>query len=417
MESYNDCVYYFSAIYVINVITSLYISEQAIAEYEGGTPASEVPTSFKDIAGGVFGSTAGSCVAALSVLFNYCIIIFNVIRFGDTADSIIPWVDSNTSAAAFAALLTFVIATTSNVNLSKVTSVSVGVLFASFAALVLPGIPQASWGEFVNSSGGYFHGKATVSNMMTSLLAAAPLIMYSTEIQKIIPSVTKLCNFDRSQTFAAITVGGAIPIALYITFAYLVLGGGIDPESGGFFITAFAMAAVCGASVASSMSLSEEFESFLQVFKERTDETVLTSDLPLPVFMMNEEGMEVEVLEELPKEGQTYSLPAVLLAVLPPLAMGLYLSNSDSTGIEASIKFAGAYLLPIFVWLFPALLEWKRQKEMRESGVLSRMSAFSLKNLSVYGVAACAVGLIGIEASQTLSIADIITHVTNSLPV
>jgi len=398
----------FLAIYVINVITGLFISEEAIVQYENGTPASEVPTSFKDIADRVFGSTAGSIMAALSVLFNYCIIIFNVIRFGNTADALIPWIDSSTSSMAFAALLTCVVATFSNVNLSKVTSVSVSVLFASFVALVLPGLPQSSWGEFVTNAGGYFHGSASFQNILSSLTVAAPLVLYSTEIQKIIPSVTKLCNFDRAQTFASVTVGGAVPVVMYVSFGYLVLGGGIDLQGGGFLMTLFTLATVCGASVASSMSLSEEFQSFLIILRERLSGKNAVIDIPLPEsFMLSEEDKAIEVLEELPKEGQTYSLPAVLLAVIPPLLMGLHLSQDDSSGVMASIEFAGGYLLPVFVWFFPAMLEWKRQNDLRASGQIPKTSIFNFKNLSIYSVAACALGLIAVEASHDFSFPNI----------
>lgn len=340
-------------------MASFSLSDLSIRDYQAGRPESDLPTSFKDIAGEAFGGTAGNILALLSVSFNYCLLIFGVIRFGETVQEVLTFMDISSNinpsflSLGYAALLTATIANFSNVSLSKLSSVLVAGLFTSFMALVVPGMQSAEWFTFVNNCGGYFHG-TDAKSILASLTLAAPIIIYNMEIQKIVPSVTKLCNFDRDLSRTTILLGNGIPMLIYLSYVYINLGGDHAMTDDQILSEVFfKFVALFGVAIAASMSLSEEFMSFLPSFS-------------FPKFLSsNEDEIDTEQLScEDPANNQLgeqfYSLPAVLMAIIPPLLIGLQLSSSGENGVVAALDFAGAYITPLFIWIFPAMLAWKQ---------------------------------------------------------
>jgi len=432
----------FLGVFVLNLLTSAFISDYSISLYEDGRPASEVPVSFKDIADEAFGPAVGNFVTTLTVLFNYCIIIFNVIRFGEAVETLLPdsLVSPSTLSLGFAAVLTALIASFSNVSLSKVTSFSVTVMLISFAALVLPELSNTSWDTFIVNSGGFMRTTEESSDLLCSLIISGPLIVQTMEIQKIVPSVTKLCNFDRGLTRAALLVGQSIPVLMYTLWICFVLGGGEDDVLGGegsagLLLPIFTIASILGCTIAGSMSLSEEFSSFLGILGERffpdnvamddiynnMDDTSLpphhteianertaielryisttnTDDSSL-LSLSPKLNSDNDVVEDRPV---FYSLPAVLLAIIPPLIIGLKLSSGDDgEGVVAALDFSGGYLTPLFIWMFPAMLAWKQLNENDDS---AGDGAEKIKTLAVIGGAvACGFAVIGLELTKDLT--------------
>lgn len=431
----------FLGVYVLNLITSTFISEYSISLYEDGRSASEVPVSFKDIADESFGPTVGTFVTTLTVLFNYCIIIFNIIRFGESVETLLPdsLVGPSTLSLGFAAALTALVANFSNVSLSKVTSFSVTVMLISFAGLVLPELPNTSWDTFIENSGGFMRTTEESTDLLCSFIISGPLIVQTMEIQKIVPSVTKLCNFDRGLTRAALFVGQSIPIIMYTSWISFVLGGGeadvMNGEgSAGVLLPVFTIASILGCTIAGSMSLSEEFTSFLGIVGERFfPEKEIMDDLYnniennslSPKQMENADektGVELshsittnidsssvsssspsdtdnQVVEERPV---FYSLPAVLLAIIPPLIIGLKLASDDNgEGVVAALDFSGGYLTPLFIWIFPAMLAWKQMNENDDSVGDGNENFKTL--VSIVGAVACGFAVVGLELTKDLT--------------
>ena len=354
---------YETGIYFLNIITSFYLSDLSIQQYEDGRPPSTVPTSFKDIADESFGTATGYALAALSVLFNYCILIFGMIRFGDTLSDVLSGLVMNQEfnpsylSIGYASALTMTIASLSNVALSKFSSVFVAILFTSFIGLLVPGIQNSDWSTFVSNSGGYFHG-TTFSEIVTSFIIAGPIVTYVMEIQKIVPSVTKLCNFDRKLSRRAIVTGNSLPLIMYLSYIFISLGGDSFLTEDNSLFLAFTFASIFGSSIASSMSLSEEFESFL------TLSTNSNSELLTPLL----EPSDIEETED--SYQVNYSIGAVLLSIIPPLLIGLQLSSGgDKENVAASLDFAGGYLTPLFIWLFPSALAWKKLEDDKATNV------------------------------------------------
>jgi len=353
---------------VVNIITSFYLNDLCIEHYESGRPEAEIPSSFKEIAKEAFGPISGNAISCLTVAYTYCILIYGVIRFGDTISHFVERMHLFDSSAANPILFYFIyagglittISKSSNVTLSKLSLVLVLIMFPCFFTLVVPGLQAAQWDTFVEHSGGLFHGSSS-HDIFNSFVTSGPLILLSMEMQKIIPSVTKLCHFDKMLSRTSIVVGGLIPPLMYSIYVYMSLGNESYcvkeqlPEI--FFI--FQMATLMGAATAAGMSVSGEFESLLSNISFQKVFPILSHDTK------NEETMDIMTIPE--KENheilyeQRYSVPAVLCAILPPLLLGLIIissSGGDERVVIRALDFAGGYIVPAFIWIFPALLAW-----------------------------------------------------------
>lgn len=423
--------------FILNIITSFYLSNYSISQFEAGKPAAEIPVSFKDMADESYGQVVGCLTTALTMVFNYCILVSNLIRFGDAAATMLPGssVDAPLLCVGFAATLITLMGTSSNVFLSKVTSICVLATSVSFAGLVFPGLMGATWETFYTNSGGPVHTVDGGPDILSALIISGPYIVYCLEIQKIVPSVSKLCNFDRAKTTAALLLGQTVPFLMYISWAYAVLGGGVPVTMdsngiNGFLLPALTFASILGCTIAGSMSLSEEVTSVLAILKEHFQEkrALLRSDDDKSGYLISSVGSNqgaesfemafhdnIVAIEDTAvhsetfltdknviTEGEHYSTPAVLLAVIPPLLLGLKLIMGDIGAKEAIIEcldFCGGYITPIFIWLFPTMLAWKQWKEENIRSGTNRF--FDLFPMSIIVLSSFAV--IGLELTKDMT--------------
>lgn len=361
----------FSGIYGINLISGLLLAEVAIKQREAG--GGDVPSSFKEFAeSSLQCSTTAQFISSVSIFVNWCILAFALPRAGQLASTLLPssGLDPTLSTAAVAAALTALVSTQTNHSLSRVASCAVTVLFASFAALLLPGLASVH-----DPVGAFFQpGTTCAGDLGCALSSAAPVLLSCMIYQNIVPSVTRLLDYDRQKTTLAIAIGSSVPFLMYTAFNLAALGGGLDVSmsTGGPVLTAFAAASLLGSSIGGTMSLSEELEN---AFFKSEDTPVEENDVDATTTTATKA-----------------SLPSVLMALAPPLVAGSFLASGG--GATAALDIAGGYCSPLLYGLLPVIMtakqrqdEKSRQQNGYNKGASQNLVPGGMVSLGVLGAA------------------------------
>jgi tyrosine-specific transport protein len=316
----------FIGLYLYNLISGLLLADVAIKLHESSD--CEVPSSFKDFADAAMKSeAAGNAIGAASLLINSCFLAFGISHAGHLVANTLPefGLEPTSVAAGFATILAVASFTQTNHGLEKIANVAVMVLFSSFASLLLPSLANVS-----DPMGTLLAPGTNPEGFGPAAAAAIPLILSSLTYQNIVPSITKLLDFDRTKSSAAIALGSFLPVAVYIAWCFAALGGGLDNSAlsgaGGAALATFSAAALIGSCVACTMSLAEEYESLISSALD-SDEHCTVKD--------------------------KFSIPAVTMAVAPPAAVVLATGCSDLT---CALHFCGAFVTPFLYGLLPILL-------------------------------------------------------------
>jgi len=314
----------FVGLFGVNLLSGLLIAELAINQYESSK--GDVPSSFKDFADSTLQNPlAGNIIASVSVLINWCVLAFSLIRGGDLASTHIG-IDHTVATVGVAVAFSCLVGSQKNDTLSKFASAAVGVLFVSFAGMLLPGLANV-----FDPIGTLLAPGVASDDILGSAMLAAPLFIQSMVYQNIVPSVTKLLDYDRSKSGIAIFLGSFIPTLMYMSFCFASLGGGLDASTtAGSFLATFSLASVAGSCVACIMSIAEEFDSILG-----------------KLFSTTSSGQAPDEMS------QSVSLPSVILSVAPPLLAGLLFSGGEN--FSAALTSSGQ-LCPVLYGILPVVL-------------------------------------------------------------
>jgi tyrosine-specific transport protein len=346
----------FVGAYLMNLISGLALAQVAIQQHESS--GSEVPSSFKEFAQANLPSTA-NLVSGISIFINSLVLAFNTAKAGQLGSAMTGF-DGHSVTYIWAALLIGIVSTQSLGNLTQVASVLVMGLFASFAGLLLPGLAHVSDPIAVLTS-----PPGASVDVMSSVLHMAPVVITTLVYQNIVPTVTRILDYDRTKTMAAITLGSMIPLAMYLAWCVAVLGGGIDMAlgMGAPLMAIFSVVTVAGSSMGALMSLSEEFES-----------------------MLGQEKKDI------------FSLPSVAL----PVSVALLAGQLFASDIKDALKVAGSFGSPLLYGLIPVAMVWVQLQQQQKSPSASSKSVIpgGTAGLGVLGLGATA--LIGCELVETV---------------
>ena len=371
---------FLAGVYIYNLISGLLLADVAINLHESSD--CEVPSSFKDFADTALQSTtAGNAIGAASLLLNSCFLAFGIVHVGSLVASTFPgWgLDPTIAAASFSALIAGCSLTQTTEGLERISNAAVMVLFSSFASLLLPSLaqvhdPMATW----LAPGTHPEG------LIAGISSAIPLVISGMIFQNIVPSITKLLNFDRTKSTIAIAVGSFIPMAMYLAWCYAVLGGGLDSSiaggsgGGAAIFTAFSASALVGSSVACVMSLAEEYESIISSVIEEKGENLGVEPCPIK---------------------DRFSIPAVALSITPPALAGLAFSGGgDFTG---ALSFSGTFIAPFLYGLLPIVLFQATMKDISDDQASGSAAAWS--SLPQVLLGAGTIGFLGQEVVQDLA--------------
>jgi tyrosine-specific transport protein len=346
--------------YLANLLSGLIIAEVAIKQHNSS--GQDVPSSFKEFADENLDiPMAGTLIACVSLFVNACIMSFDLTRAGHIVSDLFGGVDPFAMSVGFGALVASLACTQTAKNLSSFASLAVTALFISFAGLLLPGLAN------IHDPLAVFMTPGTSSDFMSSVSRAAPIILMTCVYQNIVPSVTKILNYDRTKVVAAMVMGSGIPLCMFLAWCYASIGGGIDTSMGaaGPLLTAFSLSAVSGSSIGTVMSISEELDS---VFTE-------------------------PIAEE--KESDRFSVPTVLLSVAAPLTVA-YVVGGDS--ISTVLQLAGGYGTPLLYGAIPVAMAWTQRNKLPRKENLVPGGAITLGGLGVGAMA-----FLGQELFQDIS--------------
>lgn len=199
-----------------------------------------------------------------------------------------------------------------------------------------------------------------------------PIMFLSLVYHDLIPVVCKFLGWRRSHILAAILLGSAVPLGMFVAFEAVTLGlvgpsvAG-DPVDvliatggpvAGSALAIFSLAALATSAIGTTLSLSSFFST-----KLRTHTTI--ADVKLPPLPKRVKDSAARQAQEDAERRENYQLDAphlaaVLLTLLPPTAVSL--SNADI--FMTATHLAGAYGMTALYGLLPPALAWAA----RESG-------------------------------------------------
>jgi tyrosine-specific transport protein len=347
-----------AAIYIINLFSGLLIAEVAINQYE--TSSCDVPSSFKEFASfNLQSEQAGNLISTISLFVNTCVLSYDLVTAGhltNTAISsdvfkpmlsqdMVSAVSSSGNSGLFIAAAFFValVSTQSGAALSGVASICCMTLFACFAGLVIPGLamihdPLAAFAA--EGTSGF--GSDVFMHDITSFV---PVLLSAMIYQNIVPTITKMLNYDRTKTVMAIVSGSAIPMLMYIAFCFTVLGGNANVGGGSMFLTGITASSVFGSAMACVISISSEIDIFFQTEESRDCEISESSS----------KGLSPPA----PPADGTASFQSVLLGVIPPVLAGVFFAEGD-TFVKA-LSISGAYGSPLLYGVVPVVLAFSQR--------------------------------------------------------
>jgi tyrosine-specific transport protein len=337
----------FVGLYIINLVSGLLIAEVALNQYH--TSCEHVPSSFKAFSEASLPDLPqiANVISFISISLNWCVLAFG---FSEAS----KYVQSPVIAAMLSGLL---VATQTNKSLSKLASVSVVILFATFASMLVPGLfLHSGSAESIDWS---IHTSS--GTLWSEIGAAAPILVSAMVYQNIVPSITKLLNYDRTKTTLAIALGSFLPMVIYLAWIYGVLSGAVSTDTttaNGHLYDAFCVASIVGCTIAGIMSVAEEFESFLRVSGNNIFSNFLFLSTREDEFCVVEEGEAIHNLssDEL-NSGNVLSTTSVILAVVPALIAASAFSHfSESDNFTAALSAAGGYGSPLLYGLVPIIL-------------------------------------------------------------
>ena len=368
------------SIYFVNIISGLTISEVAIKQHEMGCDA---PVSFKDFVNEAVDEGTGNIVAGLFIYMNWCIVSFDTSRFGEILhqQSLFSGFEPTALSFAFCAVLSALVTSLSSEKISRIGATCTFVLFMTFGAILIPGLGSMQDPMITLAA----PPSIIAGDVAPKLASVAPVFLSSMIYQNIVPTAVKLLSYDRFSTVLAIVVGSTTPVLMYLAYIFASLGGGIqtvDPH----MVTTFAFVSLTGGCTTAILSLAEEFSSVIdEVMGVKNDACELPTSPEELTTSLSSEG-----------EASGISLPAVVLATMPPLTIAALYSNG-SAFVDA-LKWAGTYGSPFVYGLIPAVLAYLQRKEEQRAGISlpnivpgGNFSLFVLGSAAVTFAAVCSV--------------------------
>mmetsp|Transcript_31329 Transcript_31329/g.48030 ORF Transcript_31329/g.48030 Transcript_31329/m.48030 type:complete len:558 (-) Transcript_31329:138-1811(-) len=367
----------FMLAFVMHLMSGLVIAEVAIKQHEElGT---DVPSSFKAFADENLDSKiAANGVSAVSIFVNFCVLAFDLTRAGTVGSSLVhvdrllPSVSTTEASIAFATIIASLVVTLSSEKLATVASCAVTVLFCSFAGLLLPGLASVH-----DPIGTFMTVPSSTDDLFGAMIRASPIIVQAAVYQNIIPSVTKILNYDRKKCISAIFLGSLLPTLMFMSWCFTSLSGGSDGSSmsamtSSPFFTSFSIAALCGSSLGCIMSISEELEQWSKTLfplKDTTPEEQQQQDDVLVIEMFSSSSgtlKDAEIVDTSAPSSTSsgkLSLESVMLATSMPLLAGILFSSGGREDIaSAFLACAGGYGTPLLYGAVPVVMALQQRK-------------------------------------------------------
>jgi tyrosine-specific transport protein len=359
----------FVGAFLINLLSGLVLAEVAINQHDSS--GDDVPSSFKEFAeANLNSSSAANWIAGVSVFVNALVFAFNLDKIGEVGATAmgVNGVEHATSLA-FAAACVVVTSTQSFANLSNVTSLFVTGLFCSFVGLIIPGLAHMTTDPMT-----LLMTPGTSADAMASAGALAPVVLMSLIYQNIVPTVAKILNYDRTKTTVSLVLGSFVPLVMYVAWAFAVVGGGVDTSMGlnGPLMSIFSVCTIAGSSLGCSMSLAEEFDTYLK--KKPQEDNATAAAQP---------------------SSNMFSVPAVLASMGATLLASTFFAND----FTAALGVAGSFGSPLLYGAIPVAMAYTQRTQQASND--KNLVPGGMGSLGFLGMAST--GFLGSEVVQGIS--------------
>ena len=339
----------FVTMYLINLVSGLVIADIAIKQKE--VSGEEAPSSFKAFAETTFVNNpiAPYLISLICICMNTCVLTFDNLRASQLSHNIFG-VDSSIALVIWTTLFASIVSTQTATNISKASSALVLVLFATFGAILLPGLANVSTDPVSLFTSSMPSWDTTIeTNLLGQIGYAGPVILTSLVWQNITPTIVRILDYDRTKTMSAIALGTIMPVMMYIAWCVAVLGGGIDMSSVGLdgpLLTIFSFVTVSGSCLGTATSMSEEFDTYLNKSKNEKQDVAAT----------NSEGEVVD------GKDSVFSLQAVIATMGASIVLGQFFSED----ITSLLKLAGSYGTPLLYGAIPVLMAYTQNQRQQQ---------------------------------------------------
>ena len=373
----------FSVAYLVNLMSGLILAEVAIKQHEaeqrrqtalmGNDEERALPppsSSFRDFANiSLESPIAANGISAVSLFVNTCALTFSLGRagviFSDILNAAQYDVDHVLLSTIFATLLVVMGATQSRVRISQISSAFVAALFISVAGLILPGLahvqdPMSTLLAPGTAAFEQLDATSTSGGVTAAMLKAAPIMLTTLIFQNIVPPVTRILGYDRTKSVVALVLGSFLPLVLYLSWSFVVLGDGVDTNVGvdSPLMTIFSVAAVTGSAIGCTMAVAEELESFIG--NPPISDNANHDDGELKTSTTSSIQKTVESNGD--EDDSGYGFQAVFVAAAVPLACSLMCHEYTD-----ALKLSGGYGIPILYGATPVIMLWtQREKQEKE---------------------------------------------------
>ena len=380
----------FVGAYLMNLLSGLIIAEVAIQQKENS--GTEVPSSFKELVEENLKSpTLATVISVVSFCVNALVFSFDMSRVGIVAEQLSAGlVNASTMSLLWGTSLVTLLTTQSSQRISNIASVCVSVLFASFGSLLLPGLahtdPMAAWTN-----------PGLAAEPMAALGDLAPVILMAMIYQNIVPTITRLHNYDRAKTVTSMVIGSAIPLAMYLAWCVACLGGGIDLTRFGMengpLLAVFSLATLAGSSIGCGLSCASELETFMDK-QEGEDDSVIV--VAAAAAAENDDGAVSNKNKNLQDTG--FALPASVATVALPLSLTLAVTNFGNGDLTPALSVAGGLGSPFLYGVLPVWMAWNQRRQQEQARAAAATAVPSMvPNSSLAFLGVFASGMLGTE--------------------
>eukprot|EP00892_Ulva_mutabilis_P005722 jgi/Ulvmu1/3521/UM163_0002.1 len=301
------------------------------------------------------GSVAEASVSSIYLTMSFTLLLAYTSRAGELISSSLPAAAAPLGPLLFTAPLAAALISGGTPLAEKSNRALTALLLVVFAVVVGTGFSHMPWATDPLSHASW----ADITDTL-------PIMFLSLVYHDLIPVVCKFLGWRRSHILAALLLGSAIPLGMFVAFEAVtlglvgptVVGDPVDVliATGGPFagtaLATFSLAALATSAIGTTLSLSSFFGT-----KLRNHTTLPSVQLPsLPRLPRCSADRTARTDTE--KDGEykldAPQLAAVLLTLVPPTAMSL--SNSDI--FMTATHVAGAYGMTALYGLLPPALAW-----------------------------------------------------------
>ncbi|CAM0880284.1 unnamed protein product [Alopecurus aequalis] len=334
--------------YVVSSI--VLVAELSFAAMEGGR-VDEV--SFTGLASSTLGATFGGIVAVVYAALSFSLIVACVAGIGSLASQLFPAVNPALANALFPCFAGVLIAFFPFKAVDGVNRVLCGLMLVSITALVVTDI-SVGRSSLLNSLG---HACWSPS----AILPAIPVTVLTLGFHVITPFICKIVGDSVYDARRAILIGGAVPLAMVLSWNAVILGlagaaGSArfdDPIKLLLSVNPAALAAVRGFAFA---ALATSLIGYAVSFPKQLADTLV-----LIVKNFSPEPGSVEFADAGGGRGRHGAILTWMVLIIP-----IFIVSFFSTAFAKALDFAGVYANCFLFGILPPVMAWIYRSQKRK---------------------------------------------------